>query len=79
MENKERDIRIVFCVNGMAIGGIQKSLIELLNDINDKYDITLYCVKSGGEYISFLPQNIKIIYGNKIAAVSEQSLEESKK
>lgn len=63
----------------MSMGGIQKALVEQLNAIKDKYDITLYCIKAGGECIDFLPQGINIIYGNKYALISEQSLNEAKK
>ena len=63
----------------MSIGGIQKSLVELLSAINKNYEITLYCVKPNGECISMLPDNINVVYGNKWALVSEQSLAEAKK
>ena len=71
--------KIIFVINSLSIGGIQKSLVELINVIKDKYEVTLYCVKQGGECESFLPKDIKIIYGNKWALVSEQSLAEARK
>lgn len=71
--------KLFFVINNIAMGGIQKSLVELLNVLKDKYDITLYCIKYGGRCIDLIPDNINIIYGSRTAAVSEQNLAEAKK
>lgn len=71
--------KVLFAINSMSVGGIQKSLVELLNAINDKYDITLYCVKPDGECLKLLPESVKIIYGNRFAKISEQNLSEAKR
>jgi len=69
--------KILICINNMNMGGIQKSLVELLKQINEQYDITLFCIKSGGELISLVPSNIKIVYATKILRTSELSINEA--
>ena len=49
-------------VTSMNIGGVEKSLLSLLNTIpKDKYDITLMLLEEKGGYLEYVPQNIKII------------------
>jgi hypothetical protein len=49
-------------VTSMNIGGVEKSLLSLLNALpKDKYDITLMLLKEKGGYLEYVPQNIKII------------------
>lgn len=69
--------KILFCINNMEMGGIQKSLVELLKEIHDLYDITLFCIKSGGELVNSIPQNIKIIYAGNGLKMSELSIKEA--
>lgn len=47
----------------MQIGGIQKSLINLLIAINTKYDITLFLFSKHGEFLDEIPENVKVIEG----------------
>ena len=62
--------RILFIIDNLYIGGIQKSLVELLNAIKDSYDITVLCFdySSNGNYA--LPQSVKIIEGDKYLKMS---------
>ena len=54
--------KILFMVTSMNIGGVEKSLLSLLNTIpKDKYDITLMLLEEKGGYLEYVPQNIKII------------------
>ena len=49
-------------VTSMNIGGVEKSLLSLLNALpKDKYDITLMLLEEKGGYLEYVPQNIKII------------------
>lgn len=52
---------ILIVNNNMKIGGVQKSLCNLLWSIKDQYDITLCLFSPVGEYMDDLPPNIKII------------------
>lgn len=51
--------KIIIVNNNMKIGGVQKSLYNLLWSIDSRYDITLYLFHAGGEYT--LPPNVKVV------------------
>ena len=60
--------RILFCIRDFNLGGIPKSLENLLSLIDkDKYDITVFCAWQDGYYkhvfdkYSVLPQD-KLLY-----------------
>ena len=53
--------KLLFVNNNMNIGGVQKSLCNLLKEISEDYDITLFLFSATGEYMNELPQNIKIV------------------
>jgi glycosyltransferase involved in cell wall biosynthesis len=55
--------KIVFVLGGMSFGGPQKSLINLLNQIDFKlFDITVLLFKKGGVLLNELPSSVKIKY-----------------
>lgn len=59
--------KILFVDNNLKIGGIQKALVNLLNEIADEYEITLALFTDKGEYRKQLPKNINIVYvGGKL-------------
>ena len=45
----------------MKIGGVQKSLLNLLNEIENKYDITLLLFNKSGDLIDKIPSSVKVI------------------
>lgn len=53
--------KIIIVNNNMKVGGVQKSLYNLLWSVSDQYDITLYLFSQTGEYINQLPPAVKII------------------
>lgn len=53
--------KILIVNNNMHIGGVQKSLLNLLNEIHKDYDITLLLFYTGGELFEQIPDDIKII------------------
>lgn len=52
--------KLLFVNNNMNIGGVQKSLCNLLKEIAKDYDITLFLFSATGEYMSEIPENVKI-------------------
>ena len=72
-------MKLLFVCNNLHIGGIQKSLINLLNEISYKHDITLYLFYPEGELKKDVPENIKIIGGNRFTKVMGMSQAEAKK
>lgn len=53
--------KIVIVNNNMKVGGVQKSLSNLLWAIADYYDITLYLFCKTGEYLNELPPSVKVV------------------
>lgn len=52
--------KIIIVNNNMKVGGVQKSLYNLLWGVLEKYDITLYLFSKSGEYIDHLPPTVEI-------------------
>ena len=71
--------KILIVNNNMKIGGIQRALINLLKEVNNKYDITLFLFNASGEYYECIPENVKVICASSILKVLGISVEESKK
>lgn len=53
--------KIIIVNNNMKIGGVQKSLYNLLWSVADDYDITLCLFSRTGEYIDKLPSNVRVV------------------
>lgn len=53
--------KIAFVAKELQSGGTEVSLINLLNSINEKYDITLFLYKNRGIYTNDIPKNIRVI------------------
>lgn len=53
--------KILIVNNNMNIGGVQKSLCNLLWAIHDRYDVTLCLFRAAGAYMDQLPSDINII------------------
>ncbi len=53
--------KIIIVNNNMKVGGVQKSLYNLLWAIDGKYDVTLYLFSRTGEYMDKLPPNVKVV------------------
>ena len=64
MRTEKRNMRkrILIACNNLHIGGIQRSLANLLGEVSDRYDVTLFLFYPEGEYS--VPKNVKIIRGN---------------
>lgn len=58
MQQKKKKIAIVN--NNMNIGGVQKSLLNFLEEFSGKYDITLYLFNKNGQYIHEIPETVNI-------------------
>ena len=53
--------KIIIVNNNMEIGGVQKSLYNLLWNIHDRYDVTLCLFRAEGSYMDQLPSDVKIV------------------
>ena len=72
-------MKLLFICNNLHIGGIQKSLINLLGEISDKYDVTLFVFAKVGDLYGEVPENVKIICGNRFTRILGMSQGEAKK
>jgi glycosyltransferase involved in cell wall biosynthesis len=59
MRNGKKKLLIVN--NNLATGGVQRSLINLLNEIKDIYDVTLFSFSTSGEYTTSIPTQVNVI------------------
>lgn len=54
--------RILFVAGSLRVGGIEKSLVNLLRSIDYKtYEIHLFLYSNSGEYINEVPKEVKLI------------------
>ena len=53
--------KILIVNNNMKIGGVQKSLYNLLWTVAGKYDVTLLLFRAAGEYMDKIPDSVKVM------------------
>lgn len=61
--------KVLFVINNLKVGGIQKALVNLLKEISNDYNIFLIVFSENGELFNELPSNIKIIKVNTMLSV----------
>lgn len=71
--------KIIFVNNNLKSGGIAKALVNLINEIYTDYDITLLLFAKTGQYLSEIPDSVKIIKSNFIFELIGKSQFEFKK
>ncbi|MGE7587279.1 glycosyltransferase [Peribacillus sp. NPDC101480] len=71
--------KVLIVNNNLATGGVQRSLVNLIDQIKDKYDITLFVFNNSGDYAKFLPINIKVIEASAFLKLIGMSQSQSKK
>lgn len=71
--------KILIINNNLNIGGIQKSLINLLKVISNNYEVTLLLFSKTGELLKDVPNNVNVIYPNRIYKILGESKNELKK
>ena len=73
--------KVLFVTNHMNVGGIQKSLLELLRMLaqEEEYEISLFCCKQTGAFLEQLPANIRLLPEDPYARIVEQSAAACKK
>lgn len=73
--------KVLIAISDMNVGGIQKSLLELLKALSkcQDYEVSLFCCKMEGAFLERIPENIKILPENPYAVAAEQTLSACKK
>lgn len=67
MMNGKKKLLIVN--NNLATGGVQRSLINLLNEIKDIYEVTLFLFSYSGEYRQCIPSQVRVIEGSPLMSL----------
>lgn len=71
--------KILIVNNNLDIGGIQKSLINLIKETHSDYNVTLLLLSPTGSLLKEVPADVKIITPSKVYSVLGLSKEELKK
>ena len=71
--------RILLINKSFVVGGIQSSMLNLINEIKDDYDVDVCVFDYHGELKDRLPEGVKVIKTNKLLQLHGMSLKESKK
>lgn len=72
LKNKKK---ILFVIESLNCGGAEKSLVTLLNNIDNRtYAIDLLLIKKGGEFEKFVPRGVEVIYKDILVNTSFLSL-----
>lgn len=56
--------RIIFVAPSLKVGGIERALVEQVNHLAAKEDVTLFLFSRTGDYIKDVSPNVKLRYGN---------------
>ena len=72
--------QVLFVAQNLEVGGIQTSLLNLLSKISkeSEYDVDLF-VFGRGAFLSQIPKNISVIYGDKLLSLAATPFGEVKK
>ncbi len=69
---------IIIINNNMEIGGIQKSLLNLINNVCDEYNITLFLFYPSGKLINEIDRRVKIISAGRLTRIMGMSQADAK-
>ena len=58
--------RILIVNNNLDMGGIQKSLVNLVKEVSETYDITLLLFSKSGSLLQEIPETVKIITPGRV-------------
>ena len=72
-------MKLLFVCNNMHIGGIQKSLLNLLKEIAPKHEVTLFLCYPEGELLQEIPPAVRIVSGNACTQILGMAQAEAKK
>ena len=64
--------KVVFGITSLGIGGAERVLVDIVNKMQEEYDITIFTLYKGGAFEKELNQNVKIVslYANPYEEMS---------
>ena len=57
--------KIVFGITSLGVGGAERVLLDIVNELDKEYNITLFTLYSGGAFEKELSEKISLISLNK--------------
>lgn len=71
---------IIFVISNMNLGGIQKSLLELLRALSETpHKVSLYCCNPVGPFLTEVPETVEIIHPSDYAKITDLNAKECRK
>lgn len=62
MDIKRHKKQILFVIESLGCGGAEKSLVALLSSLDkNRYDLSLWMIHPEGAFLSFLPDEVKVV------------------
>ena len=52
--------KVLFGITNLSVGGAEKTLVDMVNKINNKFDIDIFTIYAGGEFEKNLNKNIRV-------------------
>ncbi|MDH2363811.1 glycosyltransferase [Priestia megaterium] len=71
--------KILVVNNNLATGGVQRSLVNLLNHIKEEYEVTLLLFSHSGSYVQHVPSEVKVIEAAPLLRLLGMSQTQAKK
>lgn len=71
--------KVLLVNKSFVVGGIQSSLLNLINAIKEDYDVEVCVFYNGGQLKDRLPEGVKVIKTNKLLQLHGMSVGEAKK
>ena len=65
--------KLIIAVSQLRVGGVAKALIELLRNIENKYDITLICFDHSGAFFDDIPKSVMVVKDNPYLSLTERA------
>lgn len=53
--------KIIFGITSLTLGGAERVLIDIVNELSSKFDITIFTLYGKGEFEKRVPENVKLV------------------
>lgn len=53
--------KMLFGITGLTLGGAERVLVDIVNELSEKYDITIFTLYGKGEFEKELSNNVKLV------------------
>ena len=53
---------IVFGITSLTLGGAERVLVDIVNDLKDKFNITIFLLYANGEFEKCIDKKVKLVH-----------------